>query len=57
MCPEGSRKLRFQDYVSMALNGGNVVSLTNRPLFYIQEIFLVLFSVRGLVEPRAGICQ
>jgi len=30
MCPEGSRKFRFLDYVLMAQNGGKVVSLTHR---------------------------
>jgi len=29
--PEGSRKLRFRDYVTMARDGGKVVSLTHRP--------------------------
>ena len=29
--PEGSRKLRFPDYMTMAQEGGNVVSLTHRP--------------------------
>jgi len=29
--PEGSRKLRFPDCVTMAQNGGKVVSLTHRP--------------------------
>jgi len=29
--PEGSRKLRFPDYVTMAQNGGKVVNLTHRP--------------------------
>ena len=29
---EGSRKLRFPDYVTMAQDGGKVVSLTHRPL-------------------------
>jgi hypothetical protein len=29
--PEGSRKLRFADYVTMTQNGGKVVSLTHRP--------------------------
>jgi len=28
----GSRKLRFPDYVTLAQNGGKVVSLTHRPL-------------------------
>jgi hypothetical protein len=31
-CPEGSRKLRFPDYVTMAHDGGKVVSLKHRPL-------------------------
>jgi len=31
-CPEGSRKLRFPDYVTMAQDGGKVVSLTHPPL-------------------------
>ena len=30
--PEGSRKLRFPDYVTMAQDGGKVVILTHRPL-------------------------
>jgi len=30
--PEGSRKLRFPDYVTKAHDGGKVVSLTHRPL-------------------------
>ena len=29
--PEGSRKLRFPDYMTTAQNGGKVVSLTHRP--------------------------
>jgi hypothetical protein len=31
-CPEGSRRLRFPDYVTMAQDGGKVVILTHRPL-------------------------
>ena len=31
--PEGCRKLRFPDYVTMAQDVGKVVSLTHRPLF------------------------
>ena len=46
MCPEGSRKLMFQDYVTMAHDGGKVVSRTHRP-FLTQEMLLVLISVRG----------
>ena len=30
-CPEGSRKLRFLDYVTVAQDGGKVVSPTHRP--------------------------
>jgi hypothetical protein len=29
--PEGSRKLRFPDFVTTARDGGKVVSLTHRP--------------------------
>jgi hypothetical protein len=29
--PEGSRQLRFPDYVTTAQDGGKVVSLTHRP--------------------------
>ena len=31
MLPEGSRKLRFPDYMTTAQDGGKVVSLTHRP--------------------------
>ena len=31
--PEGSRKLRFPDYMTTTQDGGKVVSLTHRPLF------------------------
>jgi len=44
--PEGSRKLRFPDFTTTAQDGGEVVSLTHRPL-YPQEMLLVLISVRG----------
>ena len=29
--PQGSRKLRFPDFMTMAQDGGKVVSLTHRP--------------------------
>jgi len=32
-CPEGSRKLKFPDYITMAQNGGKVVSLVHQMLF------------------------
>jgi hypothetical protein len=44
--PEGSRKLRFPDYMTTAQEGGKVVSLTHRPPFP-QVMLLVLISVRG----------
>jgi hypothetical protein len=44
--PEGSRKLRFPDFMKTAQNSGKVVSLTHRPPLP-QEIHQVLISVRG----------
>jgi len=44
--PEGSRKLRFPDFMTTAHDGGKVVSLTHQPPLP-QEIHLVLISVRG----------
>ena len=44
--PEGSRKLRFPDFITAAQDGGKVVSLMHQPS-YPQEIHLVLISVRG----------
>ena len=44
--PEGSRKLRFPDFMTTAQDGGKVVSLTHLPL-YPQEIHLVVISVKG----------
>ena len=49
--PGGSRELRFPDFMSMAQDGGKVVSLTHWPPLP-QEMFLVLISVRGWVNPR-----
>jgi hypothetical protein len=37
--PEGSRKLRFPDNVTMALDVGKVVNLTYRHIFVLINIF------------------
>ena len=45
--PECSKKLRFQDIVKMAQDGGKVVSPKYRPPLSPQKILLVLIPVRG----------
>ena len=50
--PEGSRKLRFPDFMTTAQEGDKVVSLTHRPHLS-QKILLVLIFIRGWFDPRA----
>ena len=45
--PEGSRKLRFPDFMTTAQDDGKVVTLTHRPPLSPMEILLVLISVRN----------
>jgi hypothetical protein len=45
--PEGSRKLRFQNFMKTAQDGCKVVGPMHTGRLYPQEIHLVLISVRG----------
>jgi hypothetical protein len=49
--PEGSRKLRFPDQVTMAQDGGKVVSLTHRPLFTPRKFSWYSFLLEAESSP------
>jgi len=50
--PEGSRNLRFPDFVTTAQDGGRLSALRTGHLYF-QEVSLVLLSVSGWFDPRA----
>ena len=41
--PEGSRKLRFSDFMTSAQDGGKVVSLTHRPPLPQEKSLVLIF--------------
>jgi len=49
--PEGSRKLRFTDFVTTAQDGGKVVSLTHRPPLPPRKYSRYLFLLEAESTP------
>ena len=59
---EGSRKLKFPDYMTTAQDGGKVVSLTHRPPLPPRKCSWYSFLLEAESTPRAivrseGLCQ
>jgi hypothetical protein len=53
--PEGSKKLRFTDFVTTAQEGGKVVSLTHRPNVLYKEVKVKQSRYRpGVAQRVAG---
>jgi hypothetical protein len=50
--PEGSRKLRFSDYMTTAQDGGKVVSLTHRPPLPPRKYSWYSFLLEAESTPR-----
>ena len=55
-CPEGSRKLRFPDYVKVAQDGGKVVSLTHLHLFTPRKYswYSFLLEAESTLRPQCN---
>ena len=49
--PKGFQEAKFRDYVTMAQDGGKVVSLTHRPLFTPRKYFWYSFLLDVELTP------
>ena len=50
--PEDSTKLRFPDFMTVAQDGGNVVSLTHRPLLPPRKCCWYSFPLEAVSTPE-----